>query len=71
MRSSIRLPSPTERTKPRTYPGRLWRLEWGEMEEPSTSGAMSSDSETTKVPTYTVVRPGQTPAQSPTYKTYF
>ena len=30
---SIRIPSPTYR-KPMLYPGRVWRLEWGDMEEP-------------------------------------
>ena len=32
-KQSIRIPSPTYR-KPMLYPGRLWRLEWGDMEEP-------------------------------------
>jgi hypothetical protein len=32
---SIRIPSPTYR-KPMLYPGRVWRLEWGDMEEPPT-----------------------------------
>ena len=33
VRSSLRMPSPSYRNKSNAYPGRIWRLQWGEMQE--------------------------------------
>ena len=72
IRTSLRIPSPTYRTKPNLYPGRLWRLEWGDMEEPFTpNGTLQTSSEGSSKVTYAVIGPGIAAAQSPTYKTYF
>jgi len=73
VRSSLRIPSPTYQSRPNVYPGRLWRLEWGEMEEPfSPNGTLQPpSSEGGSKVTYHVIGPGTAAAQSPSYKTYF
>ena len=62
----VRAPSPTYRGKPNIYPGRLWRLEWGEMEEPFTPNGTFQPMQT-KV-AYSIIGPGPAAARSPSYK---
>ena len=75
IRSSLRIPSPTYHPKPNLYPGRLWRLEWGDMEEErelfTPNGTFQPSTANTSNVTYSVIGPGIAAAQSPTYKAYF
>jgi hypothetical protein len=68
IRNSIRMPSPTYR-KPMLYPGRVWRLEWGEMEEEPENGM--EPVQTQRKVSYSVIGPGSAAVQSPSYRTYF
>ena len=75
--TAIRTPSPTHHPgKPNFYPGRLWRLEWGEMEEPlfTPNGTLTSEgsrNDSVGKVTYSIIGPGISAAKSPSYKTYF
>ena len=65
------MPSPTYR-KPMLYPGRLWRLEWGEMEDAPTNGTeQMKPMETQRKVSYSVIGPGSAAVASPSYRTYF
>ena len=69
IRSPVRIPSPSYRGKPNIYPGRLWRLKWGEMEEPfAPNGTLHrSNSEGS----HSAIGPTSVVGQTSPYKTYF